>query len=233
MDPSGEADATRPGAEPHGQRGPGAHRAARAGRARPAHRLEDANCRTCCACRTASPGATACIRSWTTASARPPAARQDAAQCPRLVAAHGPVALCVLAGRAGAAVRPAGRSRRVPGPGDQRRVRRGARGLAPPSVGMDAARPHPHHDERRGGGRAPTRTSARASISGSGRRRAVAARQIEAGRRAGPPRRGIRPGRMRLGLRLGFRRVRAAGSCPRWCAAGPRGTPRSAAPCSR
>ena len=142
MDPSGEADATRGQALDHMVESvdlvPTVLRALDA----PGRRTgwKDASCRKCCmACRTASPGATACIRSWTTASARP-AARQDAAQCPRLVAAHGPVALCVLAGRAGAAVRPAGRSRRVPGPGDQRRVRRGARGLAPPSAGMDAAR---------------------------------------------------------------------------------------------
>ena len=68
------------------------------------------------------------------------------------------------------------------------------RGALPPSAGMDAARPHPHHDERRGGGAGHQRTSARACISGSGGARRGGAKSKRAGA-AGPPRRGIRPGR--------------------------------------
>ena len=87
MDPSGEADATRGQALDHMVESvdlvPTVLRALDA----PGRRTgwKDASCRKCCmACRTASPGATACIRSWTTASARPAccAARRRAMPAP-------------------------------------------------------------------------------------------------------------------------------------------------------
>ena len=182
MDPSGEADATRGQALNHMVESvdlvPTVLRALDA--PRPAHRLEGANCRTCCmACLPASPGATACIRSWTTASARPACARQDAAQCRAwslrtdrwryVYWLDEPEQLYDLQADP-EEFQDLGTSA----------AHAGVRGASPPPVGMDAARPHPHHDERRGGG-ADQRAQARGRLF-----RAVAARVAAAPNRSGP-----------------------------------------------